>query len=78
MWRLGKKQIGDAITDAVQADLRTVTPTVDRILVVASAEDVPFEQVHDLRILLYDATATGASNRSPTSTYGPRRAPRRR
>ncbi|MFJ3721466.1 TerD family protein [Streptomyces sp. NPDC090045] len=61
VWRLGKKQIGDAITDAVQADLRTVTPTVDRILVVASAEDVPFERVHDLRILLYDATATGGS-----------------
>ncbi|MFF4266140.1 TerD family protein [Streptomyces virginiae] len=61
VWRLGKKQIGDAITDAVQADLRTVTPTVDRILVVASAEDVPFQRVHDLRILLYDATATGGS-----------------
>ncbi|MER7824536.1 TerD family protein [Streptomyces sp. NPDC096097] len=61
VWRLGKKQIGDAITDAVQADLRTVTPTVDRILVVASAEDVPFRRVGDLRILLYDATATGGS-----------------
>ncbi|MER6250470.1 TerD family protein [Streptomyces sp. NPDC001584] len=61
VWRLGKKQIGDAITDAVQADLRSVTPTVDRILVVASAEDVPFQRVHDLRILLYDATATGGS-----------------
>ncbi|MFJ1562781.1 TerD family protein [Streptomyces erythrochromogenes] len=61
VWRLGKKQIGDAITDAVQADLRTVTPSVDRILVVASAEDVPFERVRDLRILLYDATATGGS-----------------
>ncbi|MFI1281679.1 TerD family protein [Streptomyces sp. NPDC020858] len=61
VWRLGKKQIGDAVTDAVQADLRTVTSTVDRILVVASAEDVPFERVHDLRILLYDATATGGS-----------------
>lgn len=61
VWRLGKKQIGDAITDAVQADLRTVTPTVDRILVVASAEDVPFRRVGDLRILLYDATATGSS-----------------
>ncbi|MET9609194.1 TerD family protein [Streptomyces sp. NPDC006512] len=56
VWRLGKKQLGDGITDAVQADLRTVTPEVDRILVVASAEDVPFERVHDLRILLYDAT----------------------
>lgn len=61
VWRLGKKQLGDGITDAVQADLRAVTPVVDRILVVASAEDVPFQRVHDLRILLYDATATGGS-----------------
>ncbi|MFE9562328.1 TerD family protein [Streptomyces sp. NPDC006487] len=61
VWRLGKKQLGDGITDAVQADLRAVTPAVDRILVVASAEDVPFERVHDLRILLYDATAAGGS-----------------
>lgn len=38
-----------------------MTPTVDRILVVASAEDVPFQRVHDLRILLYDATATGGA-----------------
>lgn len=61
VWRLGKKQLGEAVTDAVQADLRTVTPAVDRILVVASAEDVPFERVRDLRILLYDATATGGA-----------------
>lgn len=61
VWRLGKKQLGDGITDAVQADLRAVTPAVDRILVVASAEDVPFQRVRDLRILLYDATATGGS-----------------
>ncbi|GAA3104019.1 hypothetical protein GCM10010336_42260 [Streptomyces goshikiensis] len=61
VWRLGKKQIGDGITDAVQADLRSVPPAVDRILVVASAEDVPFERVRDLRILLYDATSTGGS-----------------
>lgn len=61
VWRLGKKQLGDGITDAVQADLRAVTPAVDRILFVASAEDVPFERVSDLRILLYDATATGGS-----------------
>ncbi|THA54156.1 TerD family protein [Streptomyces sp. A1136] len=61
VWRLGKKQIGDAITDAVQADLRAVPAVVDRVLVVASAEDVPFQQVRDLRILLYDATPTGGS-----------------
>ncbi|UQX01021.1 TerD family protein [Streptomyces sp. RerS4] len=59
VWRLGKKQVGDSVTDAVQADLRSVTPAVDRILVVASAEDVPFQQVRDLRILLYDATPGG-------------------
>ncbi|MFD9306437.1 TerD family protein [Streptomyces sp. NPDC060048] len=61
VWRLGKKQLGDGVTDAVQADLRAVTPVVERILVVASAEDVPFQRVRDLRILLYDATATGGS-----------------
>ncbi|MFF4320148.1 TerD family protein [Streptomyces sp. NPDC001568] len=59
VWRLGKKQLGDGVTDAVQADLRAVPPSVGRILVVASAEDVPFEKVHDLRILLYDATPGG-------------------
>ncbi|MGO4456115.1 TerD family protein [Streptomyces sp. M-16] len=59
VWRLGKKQLGDGVTDAVQADLRAVTPVVDRILVVASAEDVPFRRVRDLRILLYDATPGG-------------------
>ncbi|MFF3018689.1 TerD family protein [Streptomyces sp. NPDC057939] len=58
VWRLGKKQLGDGFTDAVQADLRAVPAAVDRILVVASAEDVPFQRVHDLRILLYDATAS--------------------
>ncbi|MFJ8018419.1 TerD family protein [Streptomyces sp. NPDC096339] len=62
VWRLGKKQLGDAITDAVQADLRSVTPGVDRILVVASAEDVPFQRVRDLRILLYDASPGGSSD----------------
>ncbi|MYT20248.1 TerD family protein, partial [Streptomyces sp. SID7760] len=61
VWRLGKKQVGEGITDAVQADLRAVPSVVDRVLVVASAEDVPFQQVRDLRILLYDATAAGAS-----------------
>lgn len=60
VWRLGKKQVGDGVTDAVQADLRSVPPAVDRVLVVASAEDVPFEQVRDLRIQLYDATPAGA------------------
>ncbi|MFI5617547.1 TerD family protein [Streptomyces sp. NPDC051567] len=61
VWRLGKKQLGNEITDAVQADLRAVPPAVDRILVVASAEDVPFQRVRDLRILLYDASPAAGS-----------------
>ncbi|MFG2296931.1 TerD family protein [Streptomyces sp. NPDC048603] len=61
VWRLGKKLIGESVTDAVQADLGSVTAAVDRILVVASAEDVPFERVRDLRILLYDATGAGGT-----------------
>ncbi|MER5730092.1 TerD family protein [Streptomyces sp. NPDC002138] len=61
VWRLGKKRVGEAITDAVQMDLVSVPGWVDRILVVVSAEDVPFERVGDLRILLYDATVSGGS-----------------
>ncbi|MEU3311612.1 TerD family protein [Streptomyces sp. NPDC006662] len=61
VWRLGKKQGGEAVTDAVQADLRAVPPAVDRVLVVASAEDVPFQHVHDLRIQLYDASPGAAA-----------------
>ncbi|MFE9253684.1 TerD family protein [Streptomyces sp. NPDC006879] len=61
VWRLGKKRLSDSVTDAVQADLVAVSPAVNRILVVASAEDVPFERVQDLRILLYDATVEGGA-----------------
>ncbi|WP_330335003.1 TerD family protein [Streptomyces sp. NBC_00536] len=61
VWRLGKKRVGDGITDAVQMDLVSVPGWVDRVLVVVSAEDVPFERVGDLRILLYDATVSGGA-----------------
>ncbi|MFI5985007.1 TerD family protein [Streptomyces sp. NPDC051555] len=61
VWRLGKKRVGDAITDAVQMDLVSVPAWVDRVLVVVSAEDVPFQRVGDLRILLYDATVSGGA-----------------
>ncbi|WP_053912531.1 TerD family protein [Streptomyces sp. TP-A0875] len=57
VWRLGKKRAGDALTDTVQTDLSGVEGSVGRILLVASADGVAFDQVHDLRILLYDAVA---------------------
>ncbi|GAB2750612.1 TerD family protein [Streptomyces bullii] len=56
VWWLGKKRVADGSTDTIQTDLAGVESEVSRILLVASADDVPFDQVPDLRILLYDAT----------------------
>ncbi|WP_028811197.1 TerD family protein [Streptomyces flavidovirens] len=57
---LGKKRLPDGVTDSVQTDLAALEPAVDRILIVASTDDVPFERVRDLRIEVYDATAAGS------------------
>lgn len=58
VWRLGKKRVAEGPTDTIQTDLAGVEPEVGRILVVASAEDVTFDHVPGLRILLYDAAVT--------------------
>jgi stress response protein SCP2 len=55
VWRLGKKRGADGLTDTIQTDLTGVEPGVGQILLVASADDVTFDRVRDLRILLYDA-----------------------
>lgn len=56
VWRLGKKRVAEGLTDTVQTDLAGLDPAVGRVLLVASADDVPFEHVRALRILLYDAS----------------------
>jgi stress response protein SCP2 len=53
---LGKKRVADGLTDTIQTDLAGVEGNVSRILLVASADDVTFDRVQGLRILLYDAT----------------------
>ncbi|MFC3576645.1 TerD family protein [Streptomyces yaanensis] len=53
---LGKKREADGLTDTIQADLAGVEPAVGRIVLVASADDVAFDRVSALRILLYDAS----------------------
>ncbi|HET6861241.1 MAG TPA: TerD family protein, partial [Streptomyces sp.] len=58
---LGKKRFPDGVTDSVQTDLSSLETAVDRVLIVASTEDIPFERVRDLCIQVYDATATGGS-----------------
>ena len=55
VWRLGKKRVAEALTDTIQTDLTGIESAVGRVLLVASADGYPFEQVRALRILLYDA-----------------------
>jgi stress response protein SCP2 len=56
VWRLGKKRVTEGLTDTIQTDLAGVESGVGQILLVASADDVTFDRVRALRILLYDAT----------------------
>ncbi|MBT3155468.1 TerD family protein [Streptomyces sp. CHD11] len=55
VWRLGKKRVAEHLTDTIQTDLAGVEAGVGRILLIASADDVTFDRVRALRILLYDA-----------------------
>ncbi|MFD3503045.1 TerD family protein [Streptomyces sp. NPDC058676] len=55
---LGKKRVAEGPTDTIQTDLVGVESDVSRILLVASADDVTFDRVQGLRILLYDAART--------------------
>ncbi|MEU3525084.1 TerD family protein [Streptomyces sp. NPDC038707] len=57
VWRLGKKRVAEGLTDAIRTDLTVVEPGISRILLVASADGVAFDQVPGLGILLYDASA---------------------
>jgi stress response protein SCP2 len=57
VWSLGKRREGSAMRDTIQADLARVEAEVERVLLVASAENLPFEGVRDLRLLLLDAAA---------------------
>ncbi|MDO0927898.1 TerD family protein [Streptomyces sp. TG1A-8] len=59
VWRLGKKRVAEGLTDTIQSDLTGVEPGIGRILLVASADGVPFDRVPALCILLYDAAVAG-------------------
>ena len=52
---LGRKREAEGLTDTIRADLAGIEPGVGRVLLVASADDVTFDRVRALRILLYDA-----------------------
>ncbi|MFJ5528761.1 TerD family protein [Streptomyces sp. NPDC093261] len=57
---LGKKREAEGLTDTIQTDLTGIEPDVGQILLVASADDVPFDQVRALCVLLYDAAVADA------------------
>lgn len=52
---LGKKREADGLTDTIQTDLTGIESGVGRVLLVASADDVAFDRVRALCVLLYDA-----------------------
>ncbi|WP_367041523.1 TerD family protein [Streptomyces sp. Je 1-332] len=70
VWRLGKKRVSqglsEGLTDTIQTDMAGLDPAVHRVLLVASAENVAFENVRALRILLYDA---GAGEAEPLAYF---------
>ncbi|MCX3060021.1 TerD family protein [Streptomyces beihaiensis] len=59
VWRLGKKRVTEGLTDTVGADLAGVEAEVGRILLVASADDIAFENVPALALEVYDAASEG-------------------
>ncbi|MEW2177189.1 TerD family protein [Streptomyces sp. NPDC005406] len=57
--RLPKRSLPEGLTDTIEADLNALDPSVDQVVIAASSDGAAFEHVRDLRILLYDATASG-------------------
>ncbi|EGE44765.1 stress protein [Streptomyces sp. ACT-1] len=53
--RLPKRSVPEGLTDTVEADLGALDASVDQVVIAASSDGAAFEQVLDLRILLFDA-----------------------
>ncbi|WP_330244513.1 TerD family protein [Streptomyces sp. NBC_00562] len=57
--RLPKRSVAEGLTDTIEADLGALDPSVEQVVIAASSDGAAFQQVRDLRILLYDAGSTG-------------------
>lgn len=55
---LPKTRLADKLTDTIEADLATLDPAVDRVVLAASSDGGAFAGVTDLQVLLYDAAAS--------------------
>ncbi|MER6999702.1 TerD family protein [Streptomyces sp. NPDC000410] len=63
---LPKKRTAEGLTDTVQADVGSLDPSVDQVVLSASSDGGTFAGVQDLRIMLYDA---GAADGEPLATF---------
>ncbi|WP_327392108.1 TerD family protein [Streptomyces sp. NBC_01186] len=59
---LAKKREPEGLRDTIEADLSALDPSVDRVLLAASADGGTFTGVRELRLLLHDASASAGSN----------------
>ncbi|WNF26821.1 TerD family protein [Streptomyces sp. C11-1] len=57
--RLPKRSVPEGLTDTIEADLGALDASVDQVVIAASSDGAAFEQVPDLRILLFDAASAG-------------------
>ncbi|MFC8234850.1 TerD family protein [Streptomyces sp. NPDC057284] len=57
--RLPKRSAAEGLTDTIEADLGALDASVEQVVIAASSDGAAFQQVHDLRILLYDAGSAG-------------------
>lgn len=53
--RLPKRSAAEGLTDTIEADLGALDASVDQVVIAASSDGDAFQQVPDLRILLFDA-----------------------
>ncbi|WP_411078841.1 TerD family protein [Streptomyces sp. cmx-18-6] len=58
--RLPKRSIAEGLTDTIEADLTALDASVDQVVIAASSDGAAFQQVPDLRILLFDAALADA------------------
>ncbi|KPC58769.1 TerD family protein [Streptomyces chattanoogensis] len=56
---LPKARLADGMEETIEADLATLDPSVDRVVLSASSDGGAFGLVPDLRVLLYDAAVSG-------------------
>jgi stress response protein SCP2 len=64
---LPKKRVPEGLTDTVEVDLAALDATVDRVVIAASCDGRPFNEVHDLALTLYDTT--GPQHAAPVVSF---------